>query len=135
MCFMFVKSSKNLLILFNKWTREPWLTIYVKRLLLSSSVCYIIAEGFRCMLLGLVRLRAFRLGAWVGWVQHWGGSWRGHARADGGVSQMSQYSETKRVTECEWRRVEVCGDLREVRELSTRCQTRRIDFWSSQTRD
>ena len=29
------------------------------------------AEGFRFIPLGLVGLRAFRLGAWVSWVQRW----------------------------------------------------------------
>ena len=32
--------------------------------------CNIMAEGFRFMLLGLVRLRTFRLCAWVSLVQH-----------------------------------------------------------------
>ena len=49
---------------------------------------------------------------------------------------MSQYSETKRVTECGWRhapeaRGGLCENLKEVRELRMRRQTRRIDFWSS----
>ena len=39
---------------------------------LTSSQCYMIAEGFRFMPLSLVRLRTFRLSTWVSWVQHWG---------------------------------------------------------------
>ena len=38
----------------------------------TPSTCYIIAEGFRFMPLGLVGLRTFRLSTWVSWVQHWG---------------------------------------------------------------
>ena len=39
---------------------------------LAGGICYIIAEGFRFMLLSLVRLRTFWLSTWVSWVQHWG---------------------------------------------------------------
>ena len=38
--------------------------------IIQRNVCNIMAEGFRFMPLGLVGLRAFRLSAWVTWVQH-----------------------------------------------------------------
>ena len=38
---------------------------------MKVSMCNIMAEGFRFMPLGLVRLGTFRLSAWVAWVQHW----------------------------------------------------------------
>ena len=52
---------------------------------------------------------------------------------------MSQYSETKRgdrvrVTSRTGRALGFVENWKKVRELSTRRQTRRIDFWSSQTR-
>ena len=106
---------------------------------ISSYICYIIAEGFRFMPLSLVRLRTFRLSAWVSWVQPWCRWSRVSAhRADMSLRCHNSQRRNK-VTGCGWRhapeaRGGLCENLKEVRELGTRCQTRRIDFWSSETR-
>ena len=47
---------------------------------ISCNLCNIMAEGFRFMPLGLVRLRTFRLSAWVSWVQHLRGCSRARER-------------------------------------------------------
>ena len=62
---------------------------------------------------------------------------RGRAQS-GHVTQMSQYSETKRVTRCGWRHApEARRDLWRFEKLESQVldvKTRRIDFWSSQGR-
>ena len=103
-----------------------------KKTCIQCLYCNIMAEGFRFMPLGLVRLRAFRLSAWVTWVQHWcrcsrvGGvdmSLRGVT-----VAQMGG-----RTSECEWRRTpEAHGEFwefwRKLVELKTGHQTGRVNF-------
>ena len=105
---------------------------------ISHCSYYIIAEGFRFLPLSLVRLRTFRLSAWVSWVQPW---WRcqrvGANRADMSLRchntpRQNGWRVAGDVTHR--KRAEVCGDLNKVRESKIRGQTRRIDFWSSQAR-
>ena len=74
------------------------------------------AKGFWFMPLSLVRLRTFRLSTcYLG------------ANIDAGVNAGARVKVSLRDVTI------VNGELKE-RELNTRRQTRRIDFWSSETR-
>ena len=60
---------KSLLIANTSVSMSSSTSVYVAyEFILPSSTCYKIAEGFRFMLLSLVRLKTFRLSTWVGWV-------------------------------------------------------------------
>ena len=55
---------------FKKSQKRRRQCFYISSELKYNSECNIMTEGFRFMPLGLVRLRTFRLRAWVTKVQH-----------------------------------------------------------------
>ena len=101
---LYVGSSWSSCLCLSMWRGPPEYVTYdfvptspaVSRMSGSSNLCNIIAEGFRFMPLGLVRLRAFRLSIWVGWcnLDAGGNAWARTERTC--HSEMSQSSETKR---------------------------------------